>query len=108
MKRLLRAALGALKTYGIGLGLFIAIAALMTNALGSAEKAGAEERRELLRDSVTRAAVSCYALEGVYPESLSYLAENYNVELHEEEFIVHYAVFASNIMPEIDVIARQR
>ncbi|MDR2615882.1 MAG: hypothetical protein LBC28_04815 [Oscillospiraceae bacterium] len=106
MKNALKTALGALKTHGIGLGLFIAIAAIILSGLSSAEKAGAEEQTELLRDSISRAVVSCYALEGGYPESLQYLVEHYNVRIDESKFIVYYTIFASNIMPDIDIIVR--
>jgi hypothetical protein len=106
MKNALKAALSALKTYGIGLGLFIAIAALILTGLSSTEKAGDAEQAKLLRDSISRAVVSCYALEGGYPESLQYLVENYNVRIDESKFIVHYTIFASNIMPDIDILPR--
>ncbi|MDR1328390.1 MAG: hypothetical protein LBK23_02165 [Oscillospiraceae bacterium] len=106
MKNALRAVLSALKTYGVGLGLFIAIAAVLIGGLSSTEQAGAEEQLELLRDNISRAVVSCYALEGGYPESLEYLVDNYNVRIDESKFVVHYMIFASNIMPDIDIIPK--
>lgn len=54
-------------------------------------------------DAIRKAAITCYALEGRYPESLSYVKDNYNVIVNEEDFVINYDVFASNIMPSIEV-----
>ena len=106
MKNALRAILGALRTYGIGIGIFLVIVVILLGGLSSTEKASASEQLQMLEGNIYRAIVSCYALEGSYPESLEYLIENYNVRIDESKFIVHYMIFASNIMPDVDVIAR--
>ena len=41
-----------------------------------------------------------------YPPSLDYLADNYGVVVDREHYIVHYDVFASNIMPDIRVVPK--
>ena len=48
--------------------------------------------------------VSCYAIEGAYPESFDYLKENYNLYIDEDKYSVQYMVFASNIMPTVTII----
>jgi len=106
MKNTLRAILGALRTYGVGIGIFLVIVIILLSGLSSTEKANAEEQHKMLEGSIYRAVVSCYALEGSYPESLEYLTENYNVRIDESKFTVHYMIFASNIMPDIDIIVR--
>lgn len=106
MKKALKAIQSALRSYGIGLGLFLITAVVLLGGLSSTEQANAEEQVEMLRDNVYRAIVSCYALEGSYPESLEYLQENYNVHIDEEKFYVSYMIFASNIMPDVDVLVR--
>ena len=62
-----------------------------------------EERLEIAKQSVVRAAVNCYAIEGIYPPNLAYLKEHYGLAVDEREYIVHYEAFASNIMPIIEV-----
>lgn len=106
MKNALRAILGALRAYGVGLGIFIVIVVILLSGLGSTEQASAEEQLKMLEGNIYRAIVSCYALEGSYPESLDYLVENYNVRIDEEKYTVHYVIFASNIMPDVDIIVR--
>lgn len=58
---------------------------------------------ELLEQSVHRATVQCYAIEGIYPAELSYLEENYGVVYDKDKYGVEYGCFASNIMPVIVV-----
>ncbi|NLB29110.1 MAG: hypothetical protein GX823_02625 [Clostridiales bacterium] len=106
MKNALRAVLGALRTYGVGVGIFLVIVIILLSGLSSAEEASAAEQLAMLEGNVYRAIVSCYALEGSYPENLDYLIENYNVRIDESKFVVHYTIFASNIMPDVDVLVR--
>ena len=83
--------------------LFLVIMAAFLGGLQQASAAREEEAKRIARDSLVRAAVSCYAIEGRYPESYEYLKENYGVIIDEEKYAVHYSVFASNIMPDISI-----
>ena len=87
--------------------LFSLLLFLVSTGLISTDKAIANEGERLAGESIRRAAVSCYAIEGSYPESYDYLTEHYNLEINEELYEIQYSVFASNIMPEITVIRRQ-
>ena len=66
----------------------------------------AQEQRALLEDVITRALVTCYAVEGRYPSSLSYLKENYGVDVDEETYAVFFTSFADNVLPSVRVVAR--
>ena len=50
------------------------------------------------------ASVQCYAIEGRYPPSVEYLEENYGVQINRKKYNVFYDGFASNVMPEINII----
>ncbi len=58
---------------------------------------------ETVKNAVRNAVVTCYAVEGVYPQELDYLVENYGLAYDESRFLVSYEAFASNIIPEIRV-----
>ena len=73
----------------------------VTAGLGS-EKS--ESDREKLEETLNRAAVACYAIEGAYPPSVEYLEENYRVRIDEERYTVKYELYASNLMPSITVL----
>lgn len=93
-----------------GLILSVALLALVMAAglfgLRAADEARGAESVRVLEDSIRRAAVSCYAIEGRYPDTLQYLEKNYGVYVDEEEYAVFYEVFATNIMPDVTVIER--
>ena len=61
---------------------------------------------QIVRDSVKNAALTCYAVEGVYPDDLEYLREHYHLSYNEEKYHVFYEPLASNLMPYIKVAER--
>ena len=73
---------------------------------GVASLSAATQREQLIgaKQAVINATVQCYALEGMYPPSVEYLRENYGLQVDPSKYKVHYEIFASNIMPDIDVI----
>ncbi|MDR3278549.1 MAG: hypothetical protein LBT12_07220 [Oscillospiraceae bacterium] len=98
-----RTFVGALKSYGIGVAIFAMILVVLMRGLTSTETASQTEQLHMLEDNIRRAMVSCYAMEGSYPESLDYMIENYGVRIDENKFTVYYFVFGSNFMPNFDV-----
>jgi hypothetical protein len=62
------------------------------------------EDKHQLEEALTRAAVSCYALEGAYPPNLEYLIEHYGIQIDADRFTVKYESIASNLMPDITVL----
>lgn len=57
-------------------------------------------------DAIRRCAMQCYAIEGVYPESLDYMEENYGLRVNTRDYYVVYEVFAENLPPDIRVTKR--
>lgn len=84
----------------------LALAVLLFFFAGVSNLASGSSENELqqLEDSLRRAAVSCYATNGVYPEDLDYIVEHYGVQIDENKFFVDYTIFGSNIFPDITVI----
>ena len=71
------------------------------------EHASRMQSIDLLRQSARKAVVQCYAIEGSYPESIEYLEENYGLTYNHDKFFVDYELYASNIMPYVDVFERE-
>ena len=61
---------------------------------------------QIERDAVKNAALTCYAVEGMYPDDLEYLRDHYNLSYNEERYHVFYEPLASNLMPSIKVAER--
>ena len=67
-----------------------------------------DKKLEEVRDTVISYVAQCYALEGSYPPDLEYLEENYGLQLNEDKYIYHYEMFASNILPDVQIFAKER
>jgi len=76
-------------------------------AVGDLRQGSGEEARRQLEEAIRRAAVTCYANEGIYPPDLAYLQEHYGIRIDEENYIVHYEGIAANLMPDITVLEIQ-
>jgi len=95
-----------IKSHMLSIIFFSCILVFIIVAIRQTEIRRNAEGIRLTEESIQRAVISCYALEGRYPQDLQYIRENYGVSIDEEKFFVAYEVFASNLMPEITVIER--
>ncbi|MBE6670548.1 MAG: hypothetical protein E7601_10170 [Ruminococcaceae bacterium] len=85
----------------------ILVLAFFLTALSNVDKEKTSEDRIQLEKAIINAAVSCYAIEGSYPPSIEYLAENYGLQIDTERFTVKYELYASNLMPDITVLVNE-
>lgn len=106
MKRFFRALWDFIRDNVLTLVLFLAIAGVLVYGLNEAAVSSGTEAKRIAEESIRRAVISCYALEGSYPETYGYLRDHYGLQIDEDRFVVHYEIFASNIMPDIMVIER--
>ncbi len=95
---------GFLRENLFSLGLFLGIFGILLMGIQSAQSESRLESLRIVEESVQRGIVTCYAIEGRYPDSISYLEQNYNLILDESKYYIQYEIFASNIMPQITVI----
>ncbi len=91
---------------------FCAAAVLLTAAAGVAavlpgmQHSIRETGRAAVKNAVIRSAVECYAVEGAYPDSLSYLEQHYGLTVNHREYIVSYEAYAGNQLPDVQVLVR--
>lgn len=85
------------------IALVIVCSVVLVNRIDSAQSSA---ETELVRDAVRSAAVTCYAVEGAYPDSVDYLREHYRLAYDEERYFVTYESFAANRIPDIYVTER--
>lgn len=86
--------------------LFLAVLLAFSAVLTGVADGQGEQSRLQAEESLRRAAVTCYAVEGVYPPNLEYLRRHYGIQVDEEQYHVFYEIFGSNIMPQITVVER--
>ena len=100
------------KKHGLARGLALtlaALAALFGGAVAAFQKIGSSSENmeeQLVLDAVRRAALTCYVVEGAYPQSLEELERGYGLAYNKDAYIVSYDAFASNIMPNIQVLRK--
>ena len=87
-----------------GILIFILIAFFMVRGVREASEISDSEGLRLAEQAVRNAAVSCYAIEGAYPDTYEDLKAHSGIAVDEEKYTVFYEIFASNIMPDITVI----
>lgn len=81
----------------------LALAVGLVNRIGSAQDTA---ETDIVRDAVKNAALTCYAVEGAYPDDVEYLRENYRLAYDENRYLITYEAFASNMIPDIWVTER--
>lgn len=97
----------SLLRWGLGLAACAAVLAILLLAVSNLEGGRADEGRRQLENAIRRAAVTCYATEGVYPPTLSYLEEHYGIQVDTDQYTVYYDAFAENLMPDITVLENE-
>ncbi len=78
----------------------------MYTSVDNAQKNGKEQSYRILSEAIIRSAVQCYAIEGFYPPDIEYLESNYGLLVDHDKYFVSYSVFASNIIPEVQVFRK--
>lgn len=84
-------------------GFFAIVAASIYFGMGSLNQTTGSEQLRSVEQSIRRAAVHCYAIEGSYPSSLEYLSERYGILVDDERYFIHYEPMGRNLMPTIVV-----
>ena len=82
--------------------LIIVFVVLVNNITGK----GNRREMDIVKDAVKNATLTCYAVEGMYPDDLNYLIEHYNLSYNKDRYIVYYEPLASNVIPSIKVVER--
>ena len=84
------------------------VIAVIVVGLRKTEISSRAEGLRLLEDSLMRAVIQNYAIKGVYPDSIRTIEERYGVYIDRTRYVVHYRIFASNILPVITVLELNR
>lgn len=87
----------------LGILVFSALLIWLIIGINGARSMTEETRLDNVKQSVVNGAVLCYSVEGIYPESIAYLRENYGVKYDENKYLVHYRYIAADIMPDVNV-----
>ncbi|MCM1107001.1 MAG: hypothetical protein NC355_08655 [Blautia sp.] len=89
--------------------LLLLLCVILAFAFGadSLQEANQSQERQLVERAVNRSITQCYALEGAYPPSLSYLHDNYGFTYNEKRFFIDYQYIGGNLRPNVTIIERE-
>jgi hypothetical protein len=96
--------IGNFSPYLVFIIIFSLVLFFVLTGLEETRTASDSEGLRIAENSIRRAVINSFASTGQYPPSFEYLKENYAIKIDENKFIVHYNIFASNIMPDIIVL----
>ena len=82
----------------------ILILLLFLRGVQSVSDTTVAKQQESLETALSRSIAQCYAVEGMYPPSLSYLKEHYGLTYDESKFLIDYQSIGANLMPEVVVL----
>ena len=68
--------------------LLLAVFILLTQRVGTYQ---GQEESKMVHDAIHRAVLTCYAVEGAYPEDLEYLKQNYQQTFHISVLLISYS-----------------
>ncbi len=83
-----------------------AVITLIAVSIDLAGKSTLSENAQITEQGIRRAAAACYAAEGIYPDNIEYLIDNYGLNIDRERFEIFYRPTATNIMPDIRATAK--
>ena len=93
--------------YTLPLLLFIIIGILFVNGVSSVSQTTLSKQRDSLETALHRSISQCYAVEGIYPPSLSYIEEHYGLTYDKKLFYVDYQILGGNLFPEITILMKE-
>ncbi len=88
----------------ISVVLFLGIVMYFFTTLNNMSEGIDSQQKEALHNAIDNAVVSCYAVEGCYPESVEYLEEHYGLTFDHDKFHVEYSSFGANVRPAVNVV----
>ena len=86
----------------------LVVMGMIVYGLRQTEESSRAEGMRILEESIRRAVVISYAVEGRYPASIEYIEEHYGIHIDRTRYAVHYNIFASNLLPDITVLELSR
>ena len=72
----------------------------------SVDQSTLDRQQDSLQNAIDRDIIHCYAVEGFYPPSLSYMEEHYGLTYDKDLFFVDYQPVGSNMRPEVTIILK--
>lgn len=74
--------------------------------IGAVSGESTKQEMSNLEEAVRKDMTLCYALEGFYPATVTYMEEHYGLTYNKDKYVIDYEYTGSNLMPEVLIIER--
>jgi hypothetical protein len=85
---------------------FLVLFILFLRGVNTVSDTTMSKQQESLETALDRSIAQCYAVEGKYPPSVSYLVEHYGLTYDADTFLVDYDSYGDNLFPDVTVIRK--
>lgn len=92
----------------IPLIVFTTIIVIFIVGISSISSSNVTNGKQILSEAIERDIVHCYAVEGMYPPSVSYMENHYGLTYDKSKYIVDYEYIGANIMPSVYIIEKNK
>lgn len=88
--------------------LFVVIIMVFIIGISYISQTSRKGQKDILTDAINKDIVHCYAIEGYYPPSLSYIEDHYGLTYDRSKYIIDYEPIGNNIYPDFIVLEKNR
>ncbi|MBR6451452.1 MAG: hypothetical protein IKS87_01985 [Lachnospiraceae bacterium] len=85
---------------------FLTVIGIFLYGIATVSSGSTRDEKRILDEAIHKDIVHCYAVEGMYPPSLSYMEEHYGLTFDHDKFLVDYEPIGANIMPNVTILER--
>lgn len=93
---------------GMSVILFVVIIVAFILGISYISRTSGKGQKDILTDAINKDIVHCYAIEGYYPPSLSYIEDHYGLTYDRSKYIIDYETIGNNIYPDFTVLEKNR
>ena len=86
------------------IAILVAVVLLIISGIAGYKDRYKKTYLENVRSAIYDTLITCYALEGSYPETIGYLADHYGLVLDKKKYIFRYELTGSNLFPDYEVM----
>ncbi len=85
------------------IAIFVLFISFFYSQIGDLSKEMTSSNVDAVSRAIENAIITCYAIEGSYPESIEYIEKHYGVIIDYDNFFVDYSIVAGNLKPAVAV-----
>lgn len=87
---------------------FLIIIIIFLFGISFISSTSSRDQEQVLNDALWKDIIHCYAIEGYYPPSLSYIEDHYGLTYDKSRYLIDYVPVGDNIMPSVTIVEKNK